>query len=283
MRKGVVHNGAFLLPVEFRMPKNTVTSLLSMKGRREKIAMLAVYDATFAHAASQAGVEVLLIGDSLGMVSQGRSTTLPVTIEDIAYHTRCVGAGNTNALIVADLPFCSTSSFNRTLEDAVKVMQAGAEMVKIEGGEWLSKVVAQLLQMGIPSCAHLGLTPQAVNVFGGFKVQGRDDLKARQLREDALILAEAGAAMLVLECVPAALAQQIADSVDIPVIGIGAGAETDGQVLVMHDMLGLALTGRSPKFVKNFLEGESNIQAAFSRYVREVKDAVFPRVEHQFS
>lgn len=264
------------------MPAATVTTLQAMKNRNDKIAMLALYDATFAHAANEAGVEVLLIGDSLGMVLQGRDSTLPVTINEIAYHTQCVARGNTDALIVADLPFCSASSLQRTLEDAVTVMQAGAHMVKIEGGEWIAEAVSRLAQMGIPVCAHLGLTPQAVNILGGFKVQGRNEAQARQLRLDATNLVQAGAAMLVLECVPSALAADVSASVEVPVIGIGAGSATDGQVLVMHDMLGLSLTGRAPKFVKNFMQGESSIQAALARYVAEVKSGDFPSEKHQF-
>ncbi|MCG8909607.1 3-methyl-2-oxobutanoate hydroxymethyltransferase [Pseudomonas sp. DP-17] len=265
------------------MPDVTLTTLQGLKQSGEKIAMLTAYDATFAHTASLAGAEMLLIGDSLGMVLQGHDSTLPVTVEDMAYHTAAVKRGNKGALIVTDLPFESGTSLDQLLRDSVKVMQAGAHMVKLEGGAWLAEPITRLAQMGIPVCAHLGLTPQAVNLFGGFKVQGRQEAQARQLRADAIALEQSGAAMLLLECVPSALAQEITEAVKIPVIGIGAGAGTDGQVLVMHDMLGLSLSGRSPKFVKNFLDGQPDIQSAFAAYVKAVKDGTFPGPEHGFA
>lgn len=265
------------------MPDVTLTTLQGLKQSGEKIAMLTSYDATFAHTASLAGAEMLLIGDSLGMVLQGHDSTLPVTVEDMAYHTAAVKRGNKGALIVTDLPFESGTSLDQLLRDSVKVMQAGAHMVKLEGGAWLAEPIIRLAQLGIPVCAHLGLTPQAVNLFGGFKVQGRQEAQARQLRADAIALEQAGAAVLLLECVPSALAKEITEAVKIPVIGIGAGAGTDGQVLVMHDMLGLSLSGRSPKFVKNFLEGQPDIQSAFAAYVKAVKDGTFPGPEHGFA
>ncbi|KJJ97187.1 3-methyl-2-oxobutanoate hydroxymethyltransferase [Pseudomonas sp. 21] len=265
------------------MPDVTLTTLQGLKQSGEKIAMLTAYDATFAHTASLAGAEMLLIGDSLGMVLQGHDSTLPVTVEDMAYHTAAVKRGNKGALIVTDLPFESGTSLDQLLRDSVKVMQAGAHMVKLEGGAWLAEPIIRLAQMGIPVCAHLGLTPQAVNLFGGFKVQGRQENQARQLRADAIALEQAGAAVLLLECVPSSLAKEITEAVKIPVIGIGAGADTDGQVLVMHDMLGLSLSGRSPKFVKNFLEGQPDIQSAFAAYVKAVKDGTFPGPEHGFA
>ncbi|MBO3276678.1 3-methyl-2-oxobutanoate hydroxymethyltransferase [Pseudomonas schmalbachii] len=265
------------------MPDVTVTTLQGLKQSGEKIAMLTAYDATFAHIASQAGADVLLIGDSLGMVLQGHDSTLPVTVSEMAYHTACVKRGNKGSLILTDLPFSSGTSLQQTLADAVAVMQAGAQMVKLEGGAWLAEPIIRLAQMGVPVCAHLGLTPQAVNLFGGFKVQGRQEAQARQLRADAIALEQAGAAMLLLECVPSALAQEISEAVKIPVIGIGAGSGTDGQVLVMHDMLGLSLTGRAPKFVKNFMEGQPDVQSAMAAYVKAVKDGTFPGPEHGFS
>ncbi|SFD13408.1 3-methyl-2-oxobutanoate hydroxymethyltransferase [Pseudomonas citronellolis] len=265
------------------MPDVTLTTLQGLKQSGEKIAMLTAYDATFAQAASAAGAEMLLIGDSLGMVLQGHDSTLPVTVEEMAYHTACVKRGNQGAMIVTDLPFASGTSLQRLLDDAVKVMQAGAHMVKLEGGAWLAEPIVRLAQMGVPVCAHLGLTPQSVNLFGGFKVQGRQEAQARQLRADAIALEQAGVAMLLLECVPSALGQEISEAVKIPVIGIGAGPGTDGQVLVMHDMLGLSLSGRSPKFVKNFMEGQDSIQGAFAAYVKAVKDGSFPGPEHGFS
>ncbi|MBD9426654.1 3-methyl-2-oxobutanoate hydroxymethyltransferase [Pseudomonas sp. PDM15] len=265
------------------MPDVTVSTLLGLKQKGEKIAMLTAYDATFAQAACQAGVEVLLVGDSLGMVLQGHDSTLPVSLADMAYHTAAVKRGNQGALILADLPFMAYATLEQTFASSAALMQAGAHMIKLEGASWLAEPVRQLAERGVPVCAHLGLTPQAVNVFGGYKVQGRGDAAARQLRADAMALEQAGAAMLLLECVPSELAAEISQSVKIPVIGIGAGAATDGQVLVMHDMLGLSLTGRAPKFVKNFMEGQPSVQAAFAAYVRAVKDVSFPAEEHGFS
>ncbi|MGE8361090.1 3-methyl-2-oxobutanoate hydroxymethyltransferase [Pseudomonas sp.] len=265
------------------MPDVTLTTLQSLKQGGEKIAMLTAYDATFAQAASQAGVEVLLVGDSLGMVLQGHDSTLPVSTSEMAYHVASVKRGNQRALIIADLPFMAYATLEQTFVNSAALMQAGAHVVKLEGAAWLAEPIRLLAERGIPVCAHLGLTPQAVNVFGGYKVQGRGDAQARQLRADAMALEQAGAAMLLLECVPSELATEISQSVKIPVIGIGAGNGTDGQVLVLHDMLGLSLTGRAPKFVKNFMAGQTSIQNALSAYVKAVKDQSFPAAEHGFS
>lgn len=265
------------------MPDITVTSLQALKQKGEKITMLTCYDATFAHAASEAGVEVLLVGDSLGMVLQGHDSTLPVTTADMAYHVASVKRGNQGALIMADLPFMSYATLEQTYANSAALMQAGAHMVKIEGAAWLAESIRLLADRGIPVCAHMGLTPQSVNVLGGYKVQGRLETQARQMRADAITLEQAGAAMLLLECVPSELAQEISHAVKIPVIGIGAGSATDGQVLVMHDMLGLSITGRVPKFVKNFMVGQTDIQAALRAYVNAVKDVSFPGTEHGFS
>lgn len=261
----------------------TLTTLQSRKQNGEKIAMLTCYDATFAAAANEAGVDILLIGDSLGMVLQGHDSTLPVSVADMAYHTTCVKRGNRDALILADLPFMANASMEQTLLNSAELMRAGAHMVKVEGAAWLADSIRQLADRGVPVCAHLGLTPQTVNVIGGYKVQGRGEAQARQLRADAIALEQAGAAMLLLECVPSALAAEVTQAVSIPVIGIGAGPGTDGQVLVLHDMLGLSLTGRTPKFVKNFLEGQPSIQAALAAYVQAVKAVTFPAAEHEFS
>lgn len=265
------------------MPDVTLTTLQSLKQSGEKIAMLTCYDATFAQTACQAGVDVLLVGDSLGMVLQGHDSTLPVTVADMAYHTACVKRGNQGALILADLPFMAYATLEQTLNNCAVLMQAGAHMVKLEGAAWLAEPIRQLAERGVPVCAHLGLTPQAVNILGGYKVQGRQEASARQMRADAMALEQAGAAMLLLECVPSELAAEISQAVKIPVIGIGAGAATDGQVLVLHDMLGLSLSGRVPKFVKNFMAGQSSIQNAISAYVKAVKDQSFPAAEHGFS
>ncbi|WP_349971353.1 3-methyl-2-oxobutanoate hydroxymethyltransferase [Pseudomonas caspiana] len=265
------------------MPDITVTSLQALKQKGEKITMLTCYDATFAHAANEAGVEILLVGDSLGMVLQGHDSTLPVTTADMAYHVASVKRGNQGALIMADLPFMSYATLEQTYANSAALMQAGAHMVKIEGAAWLAESIRLLADRGIPVCAHMGLTPQSVNVLGGYKVQGRLETQARQMRADAITLEQSGAAMILLECVPSELAQEISHAVKIPVIGIGAGSATDGQVLVMHDMLGLSITGRVPKFVKNFMIGQPDIQAALRAYVSAVKDVSFPGTEHGFS
>lgn len=265
------------------MPEITLTTLQSLKLKGEKITMLTCYDATFAHAASAAGVEVLLVGDSLGMVLQGHDSTLPVTVADMAYHVANVKRGNQGAFIVADLPFMAYSTSEQTLANSALLMQAGAHMVKLEGAAWLAESVRLLAERGVPACVHLGLTPQSVNLLGGYKVQGRQDIQARQMRADAIALEQAGAAMLLLECVPVELAADIAQAVKIPVIGIGAGSAVDGQVLVLHDMLGLSLSGRVPRFVKNFMTGQSDIQGALRAYVSAVKAVDFPAPEHGFA
>jgi 3-methyl-2-oxobutanoate hydroxymethyltransferase len=265
------------------MPDVTLTTLQALKQRGEKITMLTCYDATFAKACCQAGVEVLLIGDSLGMVLQGHDSTLPVSVADMAYHTASVKRGNQGALILADLPFMAYASLEQTLHNAGTLMQAGAHMIKMEGAAWLAEPISRLAERGIPVCPHLGLTPQAVNLFGGYKVQGRQEKQARQMLADAISLEQAGAAMLLLECVPSELASEITRAVTVPVIGIGAGPHTDGQVLVLHDMLGLSLKDRAPRFVKNFMGAGNSIQEALAAYVQEVKTLRFPSNEHGFS
>ena len=265
------------------MPAITLTTLQSLKQKGEKITMLTCYDATFAHACNQAGVEVLLVGDSLGMVLQGHDSTLPVTISEMAYHVACVKRGNQDALILADMPFMANATLEQTLNNSAQLLKAGAHMVKVEGAVWLAESIRVMTERGIPVCAHMGLTPQTVNVLGGYKVQGRNENQARQMRADAIALEQAGAAMLLLECVPSELAKEITLAVKIPVIGIGAGSDTDGQVLVLHDMLGLSLTGRVPKFVKNFMTGQPDIQSALGAYVTQVKAVSFPGTEHGFS
>lgn len=265
------------------MPDVTLTTLQSLKQKGEKIAMLTCYDATFAKTACEAGVEMLLIGDSLGMVLQGHDSTLPVSVEEMAYHTACVKRGNRGAMIVADLPFMANATVEQTLNNSAVLMKAGAHMIKVEGTAWLAESIRLLTERGIPVCAHMGLTPQTVNVLGGYKVQGRHEAQAQQMITDAKSLEAAGAAMLLLECVPSELAARITQAVKVPVIGIGAGSATDGQVLVLHDMLGLSLSGRAPKFVKNFMQDHGDIPTAIAAYVRAVKAADFPAAEHGFS
>ena len=263
------------------MSKVTVTTLQAHKAAGEKFAVLAAYDATFAGLIEEAGVEVILVGDSLGMVLQGHSSTLPVTIDDMVYHTACISRGCHSPLIIGDLPFGSYSTLGQTLTNAAALMRAGANMVKLEGGEWLLESITAMAERGIPVCAHLGLTPQSVNAFGGFKVQGRNTDQAAAILEDAKRVEAAGAAMLVLECIPTELAAQVTAALTIPVIGIGAGAVTDAQVLVLHDMLGLC--GHKPKFVRNFLAENDSVQAALKAYNDAVKDGSFPAAEHSFN
>ncbi|MFG6447649.1 3-methyl-2-oxobutanoate hydroxymethyltransferase [Roseateles sp. BYS180W] len=257
----------------------TLQGLLDRHARGEKIAMLTCYDASFATLLDDAGVDALLVGDSLGNVLQGEASTVPVALEHMVYHTRCVARGRRNAWLLADLPF---GSYQTTPEAAmlaaVELHKAGAQMVKLEGGGWTTETVRFISQRGIPVCAHLGLTPQTVTALSGFKVQGRDAAGAAKLKADALALQEAGAQMLVLELVPSALAADITQALSIPVIGIGAGPDCSGQVLVLHDMLDLS-SGRRPRFVKNFMQGASSVQDAVRRYVGEVQAGTFPHPE----
>ncbi|NVK12314.1 MAG: 3-methyl-2-oxobutanoate hydroxymethyltransferase [Gammaproteobacteria bacterium] len=263
------------------MNKITLSSLRGFKRDAVKFSVVAAYDASFSRLLADAEVPVILVGDSLGMTVQGHASTVPVSVADVAYHTACVARGNQYSLIIGDLPFMSYTSVEQALDTSKQLMQAGAHMVKLEGGRWLSETFQALNAAGVPSCAHLGLTPQSVNKLGGYKVQGRDADEAQTILEDAIALEAAGADMLVLECVPSELAAKITHAVNIPVIGIGAGADTDAQVLVLHDMLGI--TPRAPKFSKNFLEGSHSILEAFERFVADVKDGHFPAEEHQFN
>lgn len=263
------------------MAKITTASLLKMKQKGEKISTITAYDASFAKLFDQAGIHAILIGDSLGMVLQGQDDTLPVTIEDMAYHTQCVKRGVNETLIIADMPFMSYANKEQALTNATKLMQAGASMVKMEGGAWLNDTISALVERGIPVCAHLGLTPQSVNVFGGFKVQGRDADKAKQMIEDAKLLEAAGAQLLVLECIPSDLGKAISEAITIPTIGIGAGKDTDGQILVMHDALGISCS-YMPKFSRNFLKDTGDIKKAVELYISEVSLGNFPGEEHIF-
>lgn len=253
-----------------------------MARQGEKIAMLTCYDASFAQLIENAGVEVLLVGDSLGMVLQGNESTLQVTVGDMAYHTRCVARGSKQAFIISDMPFGSYHlSPQQAFENAAMLIAAGAHMVKLEGGETMAETITFLTKRGIPVCAHLGLTPQSIHQIGGYRVQGLDDEAAQRILRDAKILQEAGAGILVLEFVPAALAATVTQKIAIPVIGIGAGTECSGQVLVLHDMLDV-YPGRKARFVKNFLQGSDSIQQAIAGYVSEVKAKTFPGPEHSF-
>lgn len=259
----------------------TINTLRDFKNKGEAFSVLTAYDATFSHVVSEAGVDVILIGDSLGMVLQGHDSTLPVTMEHMCYHVSAVAKGNQGALIMADMPFMSYGTTGQALENAAELMRAGAHMVKLEGTDWMSETIKALSDRGIPVCAHLGLTPQFVNKFGGYKVQGRDEKQADQMVDHACQLEAAGADVILLECVPAPLAKRITQTVAAPVIGIGAGSDTDGQVLVLHDMLGIT-PGRKPRFVKDFLAEADSIQGAIAAYVDAVKKRTFPSEEHTF-
>jgi len=263
------------------MSKTTINTLHQCKQDNKKFAVVTAYDATFAQLASTAGIDVLLVGDSLGMVLQGKDSTVPVTLDEMCYHTASVARGNQSALLMADLPFMSYATPEQAMDSAALLMQSGAQIVKLEGGSWLVDTVARLSERGIPVCAHLGLTPQYVHKFGGYKVQGRDDGAAKQMITDAKAMEQAGADLLLLECVPSDLAKALTESVDIPVIGIGAGQDTDGQVLVCYDMLGMN-SGHVPKFVKNYMTDGRTIQEAFVAYQDEVKNGTFPAPEHGF-
>ena len=254
-------------------------TLRTMKTSGDKIAVLTCYDAGFATLMEAAGVEVLLVGDSLGMVLQGASDTLSVSLCDMEYHTRCVAAAAKSALIIADMPYGCDKTARLALQNARQLRLAGAHMVKLEGCK--AEVVRHLVQHDIPVCGHLGFTPQSVHELGGYKVQGRDEASARQIRADALVLQQAGALLLVLEMVPAALAAEVTALLDIPTIGIGAGKDCDGQVLVLHDLLGI-YAGKSPRFARDFLAGAGSVQAALADYVQAVKSGAFPAIEHSF-
>ena len=264
------------------MSKITTASLLKMKQDGQKFTAITAYDATFAKLFDDEGAHVLLIGDSLGMVLQGGQDTLAVNMDEMVYHTRCVARGASKALVVADMPFMSYATPEQTYQNAARLMAAGARMVKMEGGDWLCDSIRHLTRNGVPVCGHLGLTPQSVHVFGGFKVQGRDEFQAQEIYRQALELQAAGIQLLVLECVPTALAERITKALRIPVIGIGAGPATDGQILVMHDAFGVT-SGYVPKFTKNFLAETGDVRAAIRLYVQQVSEGTFPGPEHCFN
>jgi 3-methyl-2-oxobutanoate hydroxymethyltransferase len=263
------------------MKKVTTSTLLQMKQKGEKIAALTAYDASFAKMFDEQSIDVMLIGDSLGMVLRGDDDTLSVSTRDIAYHTACVRKGTERAFVIADMPFMSYATAELAYENAGKLMASGASMVKVEGGEWLISTISGLVERGIPVCGHLGLTPQSVHVFGGFKVQGRENDQAQKILDSALKLEQAGVQLLVLECVPSSVAKLISEKLNIPVIGIGAGFDTDGQILVMHDMFGIS-ANYMPKFSKNYLVDNDNMRSAVSAYINDVKASRFPGPEHSF-
>jgi len=264
-------------------PPVNVSTLAKMKAEGEPIACLTAYDASFALLVDRAGADLVLVGDSLGMVIQGHDTTVPVTVEDIIYHTRTVARGLRRAFLVADMPFMSYSSKTQALENAVRLMQeGGAMMVKLEGGSGQISIVEYLAHHDIPVCAHVGLRPQSVHKIGGFKVQGREIAKARQMVEDAVTLQNAGADIVLLECVPNELGKAVRSAVNVPVIGIGAGPDVDGQILVLYDILGIT-QGRVPRFVENFMEEADSAADACVRYIKAVKERTYPAPRHCFS
>ncbi len=264
------------------MSRITLTKLRAMKAEQQKIAVLTAYDASFSHVLEQSGVEVILVGDSLGMVIQGQESTLPVTVDDVVYHTANVARGTESVFIIADLPFMSYANAEQAISNSARLMaEGGAHMVKLEGGAVMVDTVQQLVERGIPVCGHLGLLPQSIHRLGGYRVQGKEQSQAETLLNDALALEKAGADLLVLECVPAALGKQVSAAVSIPVIGIGAGKDCDGQVLVLYDMLGIT-PGKRPRFTHDFLADTGAIPAAIAKYVADVKSGDFPSPEQQF-
>lgn len=261
------------------MQSTTLSHLRQWKQAKQKFAALTAYDFSFARLFASEGIEVMLIGDSLGMTVQGHHSTLPVTVADIVYHTQAVRRGAPDALLLADLPFMSYATQQQSFDSAAQLMRAGANMIKAEGGKWLAETVQMLTERAVPVCGHLGLTPQSVNILGGYRVQARETADADRLLSDALALESAGMQMLVLECVPATLAKQITHVLRIPVIGIGAGNQTDGQILVMHDLFGIT-SGRIPKFARNFLTSSGDIRTAVRQYISDVTTGVYPAEEH---
>ena len=261
------------------MATMTISTLQKMKQQGQKIASLTAYDASFAKLMTAEGVDFMLVGDSLGNVVQGLNSTVPVTMADMIYHTQLVRRGASEAFVIADMPFMSYASPNQAYDNAAQLMQAGANMVKLEGGDWLIDTIKGLTTRGVPVCAHLGLLPQSVNVLGGYKVQGKQQQQADDTLNQALALEQAGAQLVVLECIPSSLGKRISDALTVPTIGIGAGPDTDGQILVMHDMLGIN-SDYLPKFAKNFLAESGSLSGAFSTYVEQVRDGTFPGPEH---
>jgi 3-methyl-2-oxobutanoate hydroxymethyltransferase len=264
------------------MSRRTLTHLHKLKAKGEKITCLTAYDASFAQLIDQAGIEMLLVGDSLGMVIQGHETTLPVTLDDMIYHCKQVYRGSQQSLLIVDMPFMSYATPQKAFESATRLISEGqAQVIKLEGGNWLIETVEMLTERGIPVCAHLGLTPQSIHQLGGYRVQGRTEMAAECLRDDAVALQSAGASLLILECVPSQLAAEITALLDIPVIGIGAGSECDGQVLVLYDMLGIT-PGKRPSFSKDFLQETGSIPAAIEAFGHAVKQGTFPGPEQSF-
>ena len=270
------------MSAQTHVSRYTLTHFRRMKQQGEKIVMLTSYDASFATLSEAAGVEILLIGDSLGMVVQGHDSVLPVTQSELEYHVRLVARGSAKALVIADMPFGTyQTSPQEAFANAARFLAAGAQMVKLEGGRVMLETIRFLVERGIPVCGHVGLTPQSVHQLGGYRVQGKTDSGAEQVLANAKLVEEAGASLIVLEAIPAQLARQVTEALTIPTIGIGASVDCSGQVLVVYDMLGI-YPGRKARFVKNFMEGNPSVQAAIQQYVKEVKAKTFPAPEHCF-
>lgn len=270
------------MSVQQQRPRVTVATLRKMKCEHQKIASLTAYDASFAALLDAAGVDVILVGDSLGMVVQGHDTTVPVSLEDMIYHSKAVARRCHQALLMVDMPFMSYTSTTQALASAARLMQqGGAQMVKLEGDGRQVKTVAKLAEHGVPVCAHIGLRPQQVHKLGGYRVQGRGTKQAEAMLLDAVALEQAGADAVLLECVPDELAAEITAQLEVPVIGIGASGRCDGQVLVLQDILGIT-PGKPPRFAKNFMQGAGSIQEAISAYVGAVKSGEFPAAAHLF-
>lgn len=263
------------------MENITISHLQEWKKRKKKFASITAYDATFSKLFFNRGINVMLVGDSLGMTIQGNNSTVQVTIENMIYHTHCVRKGAPHCLLLADMPFMSYFNLKEAFKNATALIQSGANIVKLEGGKWTANIVKKLTERGIPVCSHLGLTPQSINILGGYKVQCREKSSADALLEDAILLEKSGSKLLILECIPSILAKKITKKLSIPVIGIGAGSETDGQILVMQDVLGLTFEKRN-SFSKNFLNEKNSISDAITCYVKEVESKQFPSIEYSF-
>ncbi|AYN24848.1 3-methyl-2-oxobutanoate hydroxymethyltransferase [Buchnera aphidicola] len=263
------------------MESITISKIQNWKKNKKKIAAITAYDFSFSRLFSNEGIPIMLIGDSLGMTIQGHNSTLSVKIQDIEYHTKAVRKGSPNSFLLSDLPFMSYFGVKETLKNTAKIIQAGANMIKIEGGKWLVKTIKELSKRSILVCGHIGLTPQSVDYLSGYKVQGKEQNDAQRIIDEASILEEAGIKMLILECIPSLLAKKITENLSIPVIGIGSGKYTDGQILVMQDLLGIT-DGKKLKFVKNFLSDSGSIQNAVKKYISEVENGNFPNEKYSF-
>ncbi|BAC24595.1 panB [Wigglesworthia glossinidia endosymbiont of Glossina brevipalpis] len=265
------------------MKKTNIYDLYKLKEQNKKFASITAYDATFANLFFKKGIRTILVGDSLGMTIQGHSSTVPVKIDEMMYHTKCVRRGAPSCLIISDLPFMSYNNINDALNNSKKLIQSGANIVKLEGGLWVSDIIHELNTRSIPVCGHIGLTPQSINMQGSYKIQGRNNNDAIRLMEEAISIEESGAKLLVLECIIQKLSNNITKKLNIPTIGIGSGKKTDGQILVMQDVLGITIEGKIPSFSKNFTKNKFGIEKAIELYIEEVENELFPSENHSFN